>query len=94
MIGLAELGPRPPPPGEWVKQLAAAFRVAASGGGGGGGDSSSGARVRPRSGREVLALVRAAARLEPDEELPRGLWMQGILEEVAGGWGVRLGLDA
>lgn len=77
MIGLAELGPVPPPPGDWVQQLAAAFRLATRG--------------KPRSGREVVALVRSAARLEAGEMLPRGVWMQGMLDEVAAGWGLRVG---
>jgi hypothetical protein len=44
---------------------------------------------RPRTWGQLLALVRASAGLEAGEELPSSLWLQGMLEEVGGAWGLR-----
>lgn len=47
------------------------------------------AGARPRSWAQLVGLIAASAGLEPGEELPGGLWLEGMLEEVAGLWGLR-----
>lgn len=135
LVGMAELGPSPPPPGDWLKQAAAAFRLAvgaqqrprswpelgaclwAQGAGEGGGlvwgagclhaasmtqepsEPQRGAATTPPPPQNTLAnlpppsvaLFRVSAGLEPGEDLPACLWLQGVLEEVGGTWGLMPG---
>lgn len=75
-LGLAQLGPRYAPPGEWESDWVARYRVLVPG--------------KPASWEELLVGFRAAAGLEPAEALPGCLWLCGLLLQLGQSWGLRL----
>jgi hypothetical protein len=75
-LGLAQLGPRYLPPGDWESDWVARYRVLVS--------------AKPASWEELVVGFRAAAGLEPSEVLPDCPWLCGLLLQVGKSWGLRL----
>ena len=74
LVGLALLGPNPPPPGSWEQGFIAAARTQFSG---------------IKSWEGLLAALRQAAGMEEDEQLPEGLWVYNLVVAVGRLWGVQ-----
>lgn len=75
-LGLAQLGPRYAPPGEWESDWVERYKVLV--------------QAKPQSWDELVVGFRAAAGLEPAEVLPTCFWLCGLLLRLGKAWGLRL----
>lgn len=74
-LGLAQLGPRHPPPGEWESGWVKRYKAVVT--------------AKPRTWEELVVGFRAAAGLEPAEALPQSPWLCGLLLQLGAAWGLQ-----
>jgi hypothetical protein len=72
--GLAQLGPRHLPPGEWEAAFITRYKAVSS---------------RPASWQELLLGLRLAAGLEPGEVLQLTPWLSNLLLQLGRAWGLQ-----
>jgi hypothetical protein len=75
-LGLAQLGPRHGPPGEWESDWVDRYRALVP--------------TRPGSWEELVVGFRAAAGLEPAEVLPACPWLCSLLLQLGKSWGLQV----
>jgi hypothetical protein len=73
VTGLAQLGPRHLPPGEWEAAFITRYKAVSS---------------RPASWQELLLGLRLAAGLEPGEVLHLTPWLGNLLLQLGRAWGL------
>lgn len=71
-LGVAQLGPRHPPPGVWERDWVRRYKALVP--------------AKPRSWQELVVGFRAAAGLEPAEVLPSCPWLCSLLLQLARSW--------
>jgi hypothetical protein len=74
ITGLAQLGPRHLPPGEWEAAFITRYKAVSS---------------RPASWLELLLGLRLAAGLEPGEVLQLTPWLSNLLLQLGRAWGLQ-----
>jgi hypothetical protein len=74
VTGLAQLGPRHLPPGEWEAGFITRYKAVSS---------------RPASWQELLLGLRLAAGLEPGEVLQLTPWLTSLLLQLGRAWGLQ-----
>lgn len=74
LTGLAQLGPRHLPPGEWEAGFITRYKAVSN---------------KPASWQELLLGLRLAAGLQPGEALPLTPWLHNLLLQLGRAWGLQ-----
>lgn len=74
LVGLAQLGPRHLPPGEWEAAWVSRYKAVS---------------IKPTSWHGLLLGVRLAAGLEPGEQLQLTPWLNALLLKLGRAWGLQ-----
>lgn len=74
LTGLAQLGPRHLPPGEWEARFITRYKAVSN---------------KPASWQELLLGLRLAAGLQPGEALPLTPWLHNLLLQLGRAWGLQ-----